>query len=102
MAALKQDSGSRFFPKGVRKIKEEVTLTAVQAALCQTVLSQALMKVSVLLGSGKEANGDPLGALGERALIDFRAQLQLTLMALGMSSEELADIITPGTEDPQE
>jgi hypothetical protein len=60
------------------------------------------MKVSVLLSSGKEANGDPLDALGERALIDFRTQLQLTLMALGMSSEELADIITPGTQDPQE
>ena len=48
------------FPKGASKIDGEVRLTDEQAALCRTVLCQELMKVSNLLGSGKDCNGRKL------------------------------------------
>jgi hypothetical protein len=91
-----------FLQKELSKMKDDVTITANQAVLCQTVLSQALMKISILLASGREANGDPLDPIGERALVDFSAQLQLTLMALGMTCEELAEFMMPAVSDPQE
>jgi hypothetical protein len=81
------------FPKGASKIDGELKLTDEQAALCRTLLCQELMKVSNLLASGKDCNGRKLIDQTKQSLMVFSSKLQLTLLALGMTSRELADIV---------
>jgi hypothetical protein len=81
------------FPKGASKIDGEVRLTDEQAALCRTLLCQELMKASNLLASGKDCNGRKLIDQTKQSLMVFSSRLQLTLLALGMTSRELADIV---------
>ena len=81
------------FSKGASKIKGEVRLTDEQAALCRSILCQELMKVSSLLASGKDGSGRNLIEQSKQSLMGFRSRLQLTLLALGMTSRELADIV---------
>jgi hypothetical protein len=52
------------------------------------------MKVSTLLASGKDASGRMLIDQSKQSLMVFSSKLQLTLLALGMTSGELADIVT--------
>jgi hypothetical protein len=72
---------------------DQVTLTKDQALLCATVLSQNLMKVSSLLGKGIDGSGNPLDDDARRELVGYSSRLQLTLMALGLTSSELEDIV---------
>jgi hypothetical protein len=81
------------FPKGASNINGEVRLTDEQAALCRTLLCQELMKVSNLLGSGKDCSGRKLIDQTKQSLMVFSSRLQPTLLALGMTSRELADIV---------
>jgi hypothetical protein len=81
------------FPKGASKIDGELRLTDEQAALCRTLLCQELMKVSNLLDSGKDCHGRKLIDQTKRSLMVFSSKLQVTLLALGMTSRELADIV---------
>jgi hypothetical protein len=79
--------------KELPKIDGEVRLTDEQAALCRTLLCQELMKASNLLASGKDCNGRKLIDQTKQSLMVFSSRLQLTLLALGMTSRELADIV---------
>jgi hypothetical protein len=81
------------FPKGASKIDGEVRLTDEQAALCRMLLCQELLKVSNLSASGKDCNGRKLIDQTKQSLMVFSSRLQLTLLALGMTSRELADIV---------
>ena len=81
------------FPKGASKIKGEVTLTDEQAGICRTILCQELMKVSSLLASGKDGSGRKLIEQSRQSLMGIGSRLQLTLLALGMTSRELSDIV---------
>jgi hypothetical protein len=81
------------FPKGASKINGEVRLTDEQAALCRTLLCQELMKVSGLLASGKDGDGRKLIEQSKHSLLGISSRLQLTLLALGMTSRELAGIV---------
>jgi hypothetical protein len=63
------------------QILKEITLTAEQADLCRTALSQDLMKVSSLLAKGKGGSGNKLNDLSHRELMGFSSRLQLTLIA---------------------
>jgi hypothetical protein len=72
----------------------DVRLTDEQAALCRTLLCQELMKVSALLASGKDGSGRMLIDQSKQSLMVFSSRLQLTLLAFGMTSGELADIVT--------
>jgi hypothetical protein len=72
---------------------KEVTLTPEQAELCRAILSQDLMKVSGLLGKGIDGSGNKLSRHGRRELMGFSSRLQLTLLALGMTSSELEGIV---------
>jgi hypothetical protein len=81
----------------------EVTLTAEQAYLCCTILCQELMTVSGLLGKGVDGSGNKLTRHTRRELMGYSSRLQLTLMALGMTSAELEGIVknfgTPRTDE---
>ena len=79
---------------------KEVTLTAEQADLCRTVLCQNLMKVSRLLATGKDGSGNKLTRHSRRELMGYSSRLQLTLMALGMTSAELEGIVKSFGTDP--
>jgi hypothetical protein len=81
------------FPKGASKINGEVRLTDEQAALCRTLLCQELMKVSSLLASGKDGEGRNLIDQTKQSQMVFSSRLQQTLLALGMTSGELAGIV---------
>jgi hypothetical protein len=81
------------FPEGASNINGEVRLTDEQAALCRTLLCQELMKISNLLASGKDCNGRKLIDQSRQSLMVFSSRSQLTLLALGMTSRELADIV---------
>jgi len=81
------------FPKGASKINGEVRLTDEQAALCRTLLCQELMKASNLLVSGKDCSGRKLIDQTKQSLMVFSSRLELTLLALGMTSTELAGIV---------
>jgi hypothetical protein len=81
------------FPKGASKINGEVRLTDEQAAMCRTLLCQELMKVSSLLANGKDGEGRNLIDQTKHSLMVFSSRLQLTLLALGMTTRELAGII---------
>ena len=81
------------FPKGASKINGEVRLTDEQAALCRTLLCQELMKVSSLLASGKDGEGRNLIGQSKQSLMGISSRLRLTLLALGMTSRELAGIL---------
>jgi hypothetical protein len=83
-------------------VKDEVTLTREQALLCCTVLSQDLMKVSGLLGKGIDGSGNKLTRHSRRELIGYSSRLQLTLMALGMTSGELEGIVKSFGSDSRE
>jgi hypothetical protein len=75
------------------QIKGEVILTDEQAALCRAVLCQELMKISNLIATGKDGTGQGLTSGAIKELLFFGSRLQLTLLALGMTSGELADIV---------
>jgi hypothetical protein len=81
----------------------DVTLNAEQAGLCCTVLCRELMTVSGLLGKGIDGSGNKLTRHSRRELMGYSSRLQLTLMALGMTSSQLEDIVknfgTPRTEE---
>src|ERR1700731_4541442 len=79
------------FPKGASKINGDIRLTDEQAALCRTLLCQELMKVFSLLASGKDGEGRNLIGQSKQSLMGISSRLQLTLLALGMTSRELAD-----------
>jgi hypothetical protein len=51
------------------------------------------MKVSNLLASGKDCNGRMLIDQSKQSLMVFSSRLQLTLLALGMTSRDLADVV---------
>jgi hypothetical protein len=74
-------------------MNNEVTLTGPQADICRTVLCQSLMKTCQLLGEDKDGSGYKLHAKGRYDLTRFSMELQMTLLALGMTSEELAKIV---------
>jgi hypothetical protein len=54
---------------------------------------QKLMKVSSLLASGRDGEGKKLIKQSEHSLMGISSRLQLTLLALGMTSRELAGIV---------
>jgi hypothetical protein len=81
------------FPKGASKINGEVRLTDEQAILCRVVLCQELMKASSLLASGKDSGGRKLTDQSRQRLMAFSSKLQMTLLALGLTSTELAGIV---------
>jgi hypothetical protein len=45
------------------------------------------------LAKGIDGGGNPLNADDQQELMDYRTRLQVTLMALGVSSAELEEII---------
>jgi hypothetical protein len=72
---------------------KEVTLSVQQVQLCTAVLSQDLMKTCALLGKDEDASGNPLDDEGRYELTRLSMELQLTLLALGMTSDQLARIV---------
>jgi hypothetical protein len=66
------------------------TLTEQQARLCCSVLSRELMDTHKLVATGKDASGVKLTAKGTNELIHFSTELQLTLLALGMTPGQLS------------
>jgi hypothetical protein len=69
------------------------TPTDEQAALCRSILCQELMKVSSLLASDKDGDGRKLIEQSKQSLMGVSSRLQLTLLALGMTSRELAVMV---------
>jgi hypothetical protein len=51
------------------------------------------MKISNLIATGKDGTGQGLTSGAIKELLFFGSRLQLTLLALGMTSGELADIV---------
>jgi hypothetical protein len=51
------------------------------------------MKVSSLLASGKDGDGRKLIEQSKHSLMGISSKLQITLLALGMTSRELAGIV---------
>jgi hypothetical protein len=74
-------------------MNKEVTLTGPQADICRAVLSQELMKVCQLLGKDQDASGRDLDDEGRHGLVRFSMEVQTTLLALGMTSEQLEMIV---------
>jgi hypothetical protein len=72
---------------------KEVTLSVQQVQLCTAVLSQHLTKTCGLLGKDEDASGNPLDDEERYNLTRFSMELQLTLLALGMTSDQLARIV---------
>jgi hypothetical protein len=70
-------------------MQEPVTLTGPQADLCRAVLCQELMKVSQLLARDQDGSGGPLDDEGRYGLTRYNMELQMTLLALGMTSAQL-------------
>jgi hypothetical protein len=68
---------------------ENTTLPAEDVLLCHAVLSQDLMKVSKLLASGKDADGEELTRDNRLELVGYISRLQQTMIALGMTSEQI-------------
>jgi hypothetical protein len=69
------------------------TLTEEQARLCSSLLSRALMDTHKLLITGKDASGAKLNTKGTSELTRFSSDLQLTLMALGMTPDQLSGML---------
>jgi hypothetical protein len=74
-----------------------VTLTSDQADLCRAVLCQELMKTSRLLAQNQDASGGPLDEEGRYGLTRYSMELQMTLLALGMTSEHLEMTVKHGS-----
>jgi hypothetical protein len=74
-------------------MNKEVTLTGPQADICRAVLTQELMKVCQLLGKDQDASGRDLDRSSRYDLVRFSMELQTTLLALGMTSEQLEMIV---------
>jgi hypothetical protein len=72
---------------------EDVTLPAEDVILCRAVLSQDLMKVSKLLASGKDSDGEELTRANRLELMGYSSRLQLTMISLGMDSTEIKRIV---------
>jgi hypothetical protein len=69
------------------------TLTEQQARLCSSLLSRALMDTQELLATGKDASGVNLTTKGTRELTSFSTELQLTLLAIGMTPDQLSGML---------
>jgi hypothetical protein len=72
---------------------KNATLPAEDAFLCRAVLSQDLMKVSKLLASGKDPDGEELTRHNRLELMGYSSRLQLTMNSLGMDSAEIERIV---------
>jgi hypothetical protein len=81
------------FPIELPKSKAKLHLTDEQADICRTILCQEPMKVSSLLAGGKMAGGRKLIEQSKQSLMGIGSRLQLALLALGMTSRELSDIV---------
>jgi hypothetical protein len=78
---------------GSKSMNKEVTLTGPQADICRAALSQQLLKTCQLLGKSQNASGDPLDDEERYDLVRFSMDLQTTLLALGMTSEQLERLV---------
>jgi hypothetical protein len=76
-----------------RILMNNATLPAEDAFLCRAVLSQDLMKVSKLLASGKDADGEELTRDNRLELMGYSSRLQLTMISLGLDSVEIGRIV---------
>jgi hypothetical protein len=74
-------------------MSKEVTLTGPQADICRAVLSQQLLKTCHLLGKNQNSSGDPLDDEERYDLVRSSTELQTTLLALGMTSEQLERLV---------
>jgi hypothetical protein len=74
-------------------MRRGVTITAEQADFCRAILCRDLMRLSSLIASNKDASGIDLTIETTRELMGFSSQLQLMLLTLGMTSEELEKIV---------
>jgi hypothetical protein len=74
-------------------LMKNATLAAEDVVLCHAVLSQELMKISELLSSGKDPDGEELTRDSRLELMGYRSRLQLTMISLGMDSAEIERII---------
>ena len=79
----------------------KVTLVGEQAKLCRAVLIEKLIYYSDLLANGKDETGNESTPESKRLLTDISLNLQLVLMAFGLSSSDLEEIIKASGADPQ-
>jgi hypothetical protein len=76
----------------------EVTLSADHVFICCRCLSKDLWETTESLASGKDANGTELSE-GERTqLRNQSTHLQLTLLALGMTSQEIQELVEEASD----
>jgi hypothetical protein len=69
--------------------------------LCKAALCRDLVRVLSLLACKKDEIGQDLTAKTERELMSLASRLQLTLLAFGMTSEDLEKILKDFGMDPQ-
>jgi hypothetical protein len=69
------------------------TLPAEDVLFCRVVLSLDLMKVSRLLASGKDGDGEELTRDNRLELMGYISRLKLTMISIGMDSAEIERIV---------
>jgi hypothetical protein len=74
-------------------MNDEITLTKDQANFCAAILWQDLMKTCQLLAKNQDGSGNPLDDDGRTELTRLSMETQLTLLALGMTSEEIEGVV---------
>jgi len=78
---------------------DQVILTRRQADLCQSYLEEELEFVSMLIAKGQDEDGNPLDYEHRLYKVRDSIDLQTTLLALGMSSEEIAKIVSEAVDE---
>jgi len=78
---------------------DQVILTTLQAAICQSYLAEELEFISMLIAKGEDEDGNPLNDETRLYKVRDSMDLQTTLLALGMSSEEIAKIVSEAVDE---
>jgi hypothetical protein len=71
----------------------EVTLSADHVFICCRCLSKDLWETTERLANGKDAGGTELTPESEMDLRSYNSHLQLTLLALGITSQEIQELV---------
>jgi len=86
-------------------MSDEVILSERQAGICRSYLEEELEFISMLIAKGQDEDGNPLDYEHRLYKVRDSMDLQTTLLALGMSSEEIAKIVSEavdeGSDTPQ-
>jgi hypothetical protein len=80
-------------------MSDEVILTRRQAEICRSYLEEELEFISMLIAKGQDEDGNPLDYEHRLYKVRDSMDLQITLLALGMSSEEIAKIVSEAVDE---